>query len=142
MAAYGTPAYEYAQGTSGLAQKKAQSDAANEYARFISQQRFRQQQQDLGQQFRRQMPKVGQSFQNRGLWNSGLRRSGQRQFAGDYNQALQRSQQAQAADDQQFQMQQNFNDQDYNLALMDLYQRFQAARANTDPFANVYLPGR
>ena len=141
MAAYSTAQYDYNKGTSDLALNKGLSDAANEYGRFLSQQRFRRDQQDMGQQFKQNMPKVGSSYNRRGLWNSGLRRQGQRQFGEQYNQALQRSQFDQGAAEQQYTMTQTASDARYQQALLDLYEQFQSGRANTDPFANVYIPG-
>lgn len=141
MAAYGTPQYNYTKGTSDLALNKSLSDASNEYGRFLSQQRFRRDQQDLGQRFKENMPRVGSSYNRRGLWNSGLRRQGQRQFGQEYNKALQRSQFDQGAAEQQFTMARSAGDARYQAALLDLYEQLQAGRANTDPFANVYIPG-
>lgn len=141
MAAYGTPTYNYNKATSDLALNKGLSDAANEYGRFLSQQRFRRDQQDMGRQFKENMPRVGSSYNRRGIWNSGLRRQGQRQFGEQYNKALQRSQFDQGAADQQYTMAQSASDARYQKALLDLYEQLQSTRANTDPFANVYIPG-
>lgn len=141
MAAYGTPAYDYNKGVSDMALDKSLNDAANDYGLFLSQQRFRRNQNDLGQNFRENMPRVGSSFNKRGIWNSGLRRQGQRKFGEQYNQALQRSQFDQGAEQQQFTMGRTADDARYQRALLDMYEKFQATRANTDPYANVYIPG-
>lgn len=141
MAAYATPTYSYTTATNELGLNKSLSDAANEYGRFLSQQRFRRDQQDLGQRFKQNFPRVGSAYNRRGLWNSGLRRQGQRQFGEQYNQALQRSQFDQGAAEQQYQMAQTGQDAQYQLALQKLYDQYQAARANVDPFAGVYIPG-
>lgn len=141
MAAYGTPSYDYAKGTNQLAHNKGMSDTANEYGRFLSQQRFRRGREDAGTQMRRKFPKVGGHFQNRGMWNSGIRQEGQREFLGDYNQDIQRSLQDEQLANQGFDMQQTQSDALYQQALLDLYERFQAGRMNTDPFAQLYLPG-
>ena len=141
MAAYGTPGYDYTKGTNQLAKNKGFGDAANDYGRFISQQKFRRQREDAGTQMRRKFPKVGGHFQNRGMWNSGLRQQGQRQFLGDYNRDVQRSLQDQQVENQGFDLRQAMDDSTYQDALVDLYDRWQAGRMNTDPFTNVYLPG-
>lgn len=141
MATYGTPQYDYTRRTNALAQNKAMSDAANQYGRFLSQQRFRRNREDAGIQMKRTFPKVGQSFQNRGLWNSGIRREGQRQYLGDYNRDIQRSLQDEQSANQGFDMQQTMQDSTYQQALLDLYEQLQAARANVNPFAGLYLPG-
>lgn len=141
MAAYGTPNYDYTQATSQLARQKTLSDTANTYGRFLSQQRFRRGREDAGTQMRRNFPKVGGHFSRRGLWNSGLRREGQAQYLGDYNRDVQRSYQDQQAENQGFDLQQTASDMGYQDALLALYERLQAARANQDPFANVYIPG-
>lgn len=141
MAAYGTPSADYAQGASQLAKRKSLSEAANTYGRFISQQRFRRGREDAGQQMRRNFPRVGGAFNRRGIYNSGVRRQGQQQYLGDYNRDIQRNLQDQQMEDQGFDLQQAGQDLGFEEALLDLYARTQAARANTDPFANVYIPG-
>lgn len=141
MAAYGTPAYDYTKGTSDLARNKTQSDAMNDYGRFISQQRFRRNREDAGLQVKRNFPRVGGGFNRRGIYNSGLRREGQQQYLGDYNRDVQRNLQDEQMENQGFDLQRSFGDANYQAALLDLFERFQGARANVDPFANLYLPG-
>jgi hypothetical protein len=136
--AYETPGYNYASQTNALAQNKGLSDVANNYGRFLSQERFRRQGEDAGNQFRRNMPKVGGSYNRRGIYNSGLRREGQRRYAGDYQRDVNRMGYDQAAEAQQFDMVQTQSDAAYQQALNDLYNQYQYSRAaGYDPFAAV-----
>lgn len=136
--AYGTPSYSYGSATSKLAENKGMSDAARNYGQFISQEKFRRNRVDAGEQFREGMPKVGSHFNRRGMYNSGLRRGGQREYAQDYQKDIGRQQWDQAAQNQGFQMAQTQSDAQYQRALMDLYEQMQVQRAaGYDPFSAV-----
>lgn len=138
MATYGTPNYDYTRATGQLAQNKALTDAANQYGRFLSQERFRRSGEDANLQAKRKFPKVGSHFNRRGLWNSGLRREGQQNFMQDYQRDVNRLQWDQGASEAGFEMRQAQSDASYQQALLDLYERLQAQRAASyDPFAAV-----
>lgn len=136
--AYGTPTFDYERRRSGLAQQKGLEDVGRDYGRFMSQERFRRQNQDMGTQFRDKFPKVGSHFNQRGLWNSGLRKQGQNRFAQDFEQAQSRSRFDQAADASMTDMAQTVSDSNYQQALLSLFEQMQAQRAaGYDPFAAV-----
>jgi hypothetical protein len=136
--AYGTPQYEYEQGKSALTQGKTAQDAAAAYGRFMGQERFRRQGDQAAQGFRRQFPQVGQQFAQRGLYNSGLRQAGQRDYTQQYQQAMANAQFEQAGQEQQFQMDQTSRDAQYQLALQALFDRLQAGRLSSyNPYAGI-----
>jgi hypothetical protein len=138
MAAYGTPQYNYEQSKSALTQGKTAQDAAASYGRFLGQERFRRNSEQANQGFRRQFPAVGQHFNQRGLWNSGLRRQGQQQFTQDFADTMGNAQFEQAGQEQQFQLDQNTRDAQYLMALQTLFENLQAGRASGyDPYAGV-----
>jgi hypothetical protein len=136
--AYGTPVYDYEQQRSNLTQRKGLEDVGRDYARFMSQERFRRQNQDQSNQFRDNMPKVGTHFNRRGMWNSGLRRQGQQRFAQDFSQAQDRTRFDQAAEGTQFDMAQSMSDANHQQALLQLFEQLQQQRAaGYDPFSAV-----
>lgn len=135
---YETPGYNYGRQVSNRAQNKGLTDAAEDYGQFLGQERFRRQQADMTQGFQRAMPKVGAQFAQRGMFNSGLRRQGQRDFATAYKDQLGRSQYDQAADQQQFTMKRGINDATYTQGLQTLFDEYKAAGlTGPDPFAAV-----
>lgn len=136
--AYSTPSYDYGKATSRLAENKGYEDVARNYGRFMSQERFRRGAEDAGRQFQQKMPKVGTHYNRRGMWQSGLRQQGQRNFAQDYQRDLGRMQYDQAAAETGFDMQQAQSDAMFQRALLDLYEQLQGGRAaGYDPFAAV-----
>lgn len=138
MATYSSPSYEYGQATNRLALEKSQSDAYQDYGRVLGQQRHRRNIEDMGRQFSQNFPRVGSSYNRRGMWNSGLRRQGQRDYAQDYNRSVQRANTDQAQEAQYFQLNRGISDASYQNALLNLYEQYQAARATGyDPFAAI-----
>ena len=136
--AYGTPSYDYASGASALTQNKTAQDAAANYGRFMGQERFRRQQGEAQQGFRRQFPSVGKHYNQRGLYNSGLRQENQNEFVGDYQRAMDNAQFEQAGAEQGYEMQQTQRDAQYQLALQQLFEQMSQSRASQyDPFAGV-----
>ena len=134
--AYGTPIYDYEQARGGLAKTKAVSDQSNEFGRFLGQERFRRSREDMGTDFKRNFPKVGASFNRRGIWNSGLRKKGQRTAVNATNQNYRRLGEDQATDAAQWDLKQTADDAGYEAQLLALYDRMQATRASGyDPFA-------
>ena len=134
--AYGTPIYDYEQARGGLAKKKAITDQSNDFGRFLGQERFRRSREDMGRDFTQNFPKVGSSFNRRGIWNSGLRKKGQRRAVEATNRNFGRLAEDQATDAAQWDLQQTASDVSYQNELLALYDRMQATRAaGYDPFA-------
>lgn len=135
---YGTPTYDYNQATNSLTQKKGLEDVGRDYGRFMSQERFRRRNMDEGTQFRDRFPKVGTHYNQRGMWNSGLRRQGQNRFAQDFSEAQSRSRFDQAAESAQTDMAQTTSDAQYQQALLQLFEQMKAqSAASYDPFAGI-----
>ena len=130
--AYGTPTYNYEQARGGLARQKALTDQANEFGRFLGQERFRRSKEDLGESFERRFPKVGNSFSRRGIWNSGLRKKGQRTAVNAANKDFRRLAESQATENAQWDMRQTNDDVRYEDELLALYDRMQASRATSE----------
>ena len=130
--AYGTPTYNYEQARGGLARQKALTDQANEFGRFLGQERFRRSKEDLGESFERRFPKVGNSFSRRGIWNSGLRKKGQRTAVNAANKDFRRLAESQATENAQWDMRQTNDDVRYENELLALYDRMQASRATSE----------
>jgi hypothetical protein len=136
--AYGTPVYDYEQARGGLAKRKAITDQSNEFGRFLGQERFRRQKDDMGTDFKRNFPKVGSSYNRRGIWNSGLRKKGQRTAVNATNKNYRRLAESQAADNAQWDMRQTADNASYEAELLALYDRMQATRAaGYDPYAGL-----
>ena len=139
--AYGTPTYNYEQARGGLARQKALTDQANEFGRFLGQERFRRSKEDLGESFERRFPKVGNSFSRRGIWNSGLRKKGQRTAVNAANKDFRRLAESQATENAQWDMRQTNDDVRYENELLALYDRMQASRATSEQdFAGPSAP--
>ena len=130
--AYGTPVYNYERDRGGLARTKALTDQSNEFGRFLGQERFRRSKEDMGESFERRFPKVGNSFNRRGIWNSGLRKKGQRTAVNAANKDFRRLAQDQATQDAQWGMRQTADDVRYETELLALYDRMQASRAASE----------
>jgi hypothetical protein len=136
--AYGTPVYDYEQARGGLAKKKALTDQSNDFGRFLGQERFRRDKEDMGKDFTQNFPKVGSSFNRRGIWNSGLRKKGQRTAVNATNQNYRRLAEGQATENAQWDMAQTNSDVGYENELLALYDRMQSTRAaGDDPFAGM-----
>lgn len=136
--AYTTPTYDYERARSRIVEDKGTTDAMRDFGRFMGQERFRRSTEDAGRQFRQKFPKVGTHFNRRGMWQSGLRQQGQRDFAQDYQRDLGRLQFDQGAMNTQYDMQQTQSDTGFQRALLDLYEQLQGGRAaGYDPFAAV-----
>ncbi len=127
--AYGTPTYDYERARGGLAKTKALTDQANSFGRFLGQERFRREKEDLGDSFERRFPKVGNSFNRRGIWNSGLRKKGQRTAVNAANKDFRRLAENQATENASWDARQTADDVKYENELLALYDRMQAARA-------------
>ena len=136
---YGTPAYDYSKATSDLTRTRGQQDAAADYGRFLGQTQFRRQRRDMGNQFKQDFPRVASAYNRRGMLNSGLRRSGQRKYVSDYQRGLGDLGEDQAAMNQGYDLQRTQRDANYQAALLDLFEQFQAQRAAQSPYGSVIL---
>ena len=136
--AFNTPTFDYSRATNNLTTDKGLQDNAQDYGRFLSQERFRRGLGDADRQFKDRFPKVGQGFQNRGMYNSGLRKEGQNKFAGDYQRNVNNARFDFGA--QEFGQEQSNTDRQagYQRALLSLFEQLQQARgAGFDPFAGI-----
>ena len=104
----------------------------------MGQERHRRNLGDMNREFREGFPRVGSSFNQRGLWNSGLRRGGQREAVNHYARALERVNFDQAASESQFERERALSDSGYQQALLSLLEEYQRERtAGYDPFAAI-----
>ena len=133
--AFQTPTYDYGLATNKLTLDKGLSDIAQSYGTFLGQERYRRNRGDMNREFKSQFPKVAQGYQNRGLYNSGLRKQGQRQEVKGYQRAQNRLSQDQAVSQASDAQTQAFRDAQYQQALMDYFNAMQRQRAvSYDPF--------
>lgn len=134
--AYSTPAYNFANQQNQATQQYGLQSAANDFGRFVSQQRHKRTVDDMGRGFQQNFPRVGSSFNRRGLWNSGLRREGQREATNDYQRALNRVHADQAATDTHFQNNQTMLDSGFQQQLLSMFEQMKSGQAaGYDPFA-------
>ena len=134
---YSTAGYDYGKATSDLARNKGQQDVMQDYGKFLGQTQYRRQRRDMGRQFKQDFPQVGSHYNSRGMWNSGVRREGQNKYLQDYQRNLGDLNFDQAAYNQGQELQSGFRDANYQSALMDLYEQFQAGRMAQSPFGYV-----
>ena len=135
--AYTTPTYEYGKSTSNLTRDKGVADQAADFGRFLGQERHRRGLEDTTRNFQQRMPKVAQSFQNRGFYNSGVRKQGQQQFAEGFQRDVSRQNYDWGLQESAYEMGKVNREADYQAALVELFERLQAARAQDDPFAQI-----
>jgi hypothetical protein len=133
--AYGTPRFDYGVQGAQLATSKALTDNAQQFGRFMGQERHRRSLSDMNRQFKQDFPRVGSSFNQRGLWNSGVRRQGQRNYAEGYGRAVERSRFDHAAEEANYSRDQTLRDAGHEQAMLALYEQMQRARAaGYDPY--------
>jgi hypothetical protein len=136
--AYDTNAYSYTTATNDLAKRKGLEDVAGDYGRFMSQERFRRGNADRESAFKQRFPQIGSQFNRRGMWNSGNRLQGQRDFSQNFQDANSRAQFDQGAEEQKFQLERTASDAAYQAALQQLFEQFSVQRAaGYDPFAAI-----
>jgi hypothetical protein len=136
--AYQTGVYDYTTRVNDLGKRKGLEDVAGDYGRFMSQERFRRQNADNTSAFQKRFPQIGSQFNRRGLWNSGLRQQGQRDFTQSFQDQQSRAQFDQGAEEQKFQLERTASDAAYQDALRQLFEQFSVQRAaGYDPFAAV-----
>ena len=122
---YSDPQGTYLRQTQGIQRQKGLEDATRQYAQGLSQERFRRNREDQTTSFKRNFPKVGTHYNRRGMWNSGMRQQGQREFAGDFQRNVGRTDWDQAAQNQAFQMDQVGSDAQFQAALQSVYDQMQ-----------------
>lgn len=131
---YSTPQYDYDRGVADLTLNKGVEDSTQAFGRFLGQQRYRRGLTDNANTFQRGFPKIGGGYNQRGLFNSGIRQGGQRQAAQDYSTATERLNTDEAAEAGQFQMGQGFRDAAFQARLLALYEELQRSRATAPAF--------
>jgi hypothetical protein len=136
--AYTTPTYDYGRQANDLTTNKGLQDNAQDYGRFLSQERFRRGLGDANRSFKQNFPKIGAGFNARGIYNSGLRKQGQQQEAEEYQRGVTNAQFEQGARETQFEQQRTMGNAQYQQALQTLFENMQRARATQfDPYAGV-----
>lgn len=137
--AYGTPTYDYGRQANTLTQNKGLTDIAQNYGRFLSQERFRRGTSDANRMFKQErFPRIGRNFNRRGLFHSGLRKQAQTDEAQDFQRQTDRFRQDYGAEQAAFEQSQAFRDAGYQQALLSLYEEMQKARAGGyDPYAAI-----
>ena len=126
---YSDPAGQYLQQRKSLRRQKGLEDSARTYAQGLSQERFRRNREDQTIGFQRSFPKVGQSFNRRGMWNSGMRKQGQQQQAGDFKRNLARTDWDQGAQNQGFEMEKASANARYRSALQEARDQMKRAQS-------------
>lgn len=128
--------YETEKARSDLQNNYANDDATNAYARFISQQRFARQKQDLTQGYQRQFPQFTGNYAHQlgsGI-HSGVFGQKLNQFVGDYGQAQGRLAEDQAGDESNFQQMYGLHQGQYQQALLALNDELGRQQAMTNPY--------
>jgi hypothetical protein len=136
--AFSTPTYDYGRQTSDLSIRKGTSDVARNLGQFFSQERHRRDLEGLNRTFKDRFPQVGSSYNQRGLYHSGLRRAGQRREAEDYQRGVTAANIGQAENEIGMMTQAALSDAEYQQGLLQLFEDLQKARATgVDPFAAI-----
>lgn len=137
--AYSTPTYDYGRQANTLTTNKGLQDIAQNYGRFLSQERFRRGLSDGERTFKQNVfPQIGRQYNRRGLYHSGLRQGAQRESAQDFQRQTDRFRQDYGQEQAMMEQQQAFRDTQYQQALLALYEDMQRQRAaGYDPFATI-----
>lgn len=137
--AYGTPTYSYGRQTNDLTTNKGLQDVAQNYGRFLSQERFRRGLSDAGRQFKQErFPQIGRNFNRRNMYHSGLRKQAQQQEAQNFQRQTDRFRQDYAQEQGAMSQQQAIRDAGYQRAMLALFEELQQARAaGFDPYASI-----
>lgn len=130
--------YDYERNLADTQDRYAQDNATNQYARFISQQRFSRNKDAANQSFQRGFPS-GVKRMNNGMGShvrSGVFQDRLQQSFGDFNQNMGQMEADNAGQESQFATQQSLRDAQYQRALLLLQEQLAASQAGTDPFAS------
>ena len=130
----GISAFDYERALSNLETDYAQSQGAGDVGRFLGQQRFSRQSEDMTRGFQRSQPRFGGQFARRGMMDSGMYRQGLSDRFRDYGRAQQDLSERQFESELGFEQQDRQRDLNYQLALLQLNEMFQAGRAGSNPF--------
>lgn len=129
--------FQFETQTADLQNKYAQDNAAQEYGRFLSQQRFSRQKDDMNQGFMRSFPKFTGRWAGRlgsGV-KSGVFQQDLTDNVNQFGRDLSRVEQDQATEMGNFATQQAGRDAGYQRALLALQEQLAAQRANQNVFA-------
>jgi hypothetical protein len=132
----GTPNYQYAQGVADLQNRYAQDKATQEYGRFLGQQRFSRQKEDLSRGFLQQFPKFTAQYARRLGSNvrSGRLGADMATMTNDYGRQVGAVDEAQAGFQGDWNMKMTQASSNYQAALRHLHDQLQQGRAIQDPF--------
>ena len=140
MALQTPSAYGYEQQLNNLQLQRSQTAGNHELGRFMGQQRFNRETPQLQSKFRREQPRFGSSYNQRGMLNSGIYKADNQERFKQYQDYMSQRGQDQAWEQAQSHQAQRNDDLNYNQALLQLFEQFQAQRAGQNPFANYMNP--
>ena len=136
--AFTTPTYDYGRTTNDLTTEYGLQKNSNDFGRFLSQERFRRGLGDAQRSFKQNFPKIGSSFNQRGMYHSGLRREGQREGVEDYQRQVGDARFEQGVREAEYEQADTLMNQQYQRALQALYENLQRARASEfDPYVTM-----
>lgn len=127
---YSTPTYDYGRQTNQLTTNKGLQDIAQNYGRFLSQERFRRGLSDANRTFKQdRFPQIGRSFNRRGMYHSGLRKQAQTREAQNFQRQTDRFRQDYGQEQAMMNQTQAFRDAQYQQAMLALFEDMQRQRA-------------
>lgn len=130
-------AFQFETQLADLQNKYAQDNAVQEYGRFLGQQRFSRQREDMNRNYTRQFPRFTGRWAGRlgSDVKSGVFRQDLTDNVNDFGRELTRLDETQAADQGNYATMQAQREAAYRRALLALNEQFAAQRANQSPFA-------
>jgi hypothetical protein len=136
----GISAFDYERALSNLETDYAQTQGAGDVGRFLGQQRFSRQSEDMTRGFNRSQPQFGGGFARRGMMDSGMYKQGLSDRFRNYGRAMQDMSERQMESELDFEGQVRQQDLNYQLALLQLNEMMQAGRAGSNPFDSWQNP--
>lgn len=130
-------AFQFETQTADLQNKYAQDNAAQEYGRFLGQQRYARNREGMNRNYMRSFPKFTGQWAGRlgaGV-KSGVFQQDLTDNVNDFNRNLGEVDTDQAVAEGQFASQRAMRDAAYQRALLALQEQFAAQQAGTNPFA-------
>lgn len=130
-------AFQFETQTADLQNKYAQDNAAQEYGRFLGQQRYARNREGMNRNYMRSFPKFTGQWAGRlgsGV-KSGVFTQDLTNNVNDFNRQLGEVDTDQATAEGQFASQQAMRDAAYQRALLALQEQFAAQQASANPFA-------
>lgn len=132
-------AFQFETQLADLQNKYAQDNAVQEYGRFLGQQRFSRQREDMNRDYMRQFPRFTGRWAGRlgsgvksGVFNEALTNN-----VNDFGRSMTRLDESQAGEEGNFATMQAQREAAYRRALLALNEQFAAQRANQNPFTGV-----